>query len=101
MRRKVRSGPSGDAAKKRRARADSVDSPLIQSGDLQGLRDIPEAESESVRELVSEGQAYEAMVVNSIENASAAGAGQVRAREVPADDVPPEYDRQPDEPKEE
>jgi hypothetical protein len=73
----------------------------VQSGDLQGLQDAAEADSESVRELLEEGQAYEASVVNSIENAQSADAGAVRTKQVPEDDVPPEYtDRDLDEPKE-
>jgi len=72
---------------------------IVQSGDLQGLTDDAGADSESVRELLEEGQAYEAMLVNSIENAEP---GPVRTRQVREDDVPPEYtDRDPDEPKEE
>jgi hypothetical protein len=79
-----------------------TDPAIVQSGDLQGLHDVPEADSESVRELLEEGQAYEASVVESIENVQAADAGPVRTKEVPEDDVPPEYtDRDPDEPKEE
>jgi hypothetical protein len=101
MARKVKSGPSDADAHKKRAREEDADPGLIQSGDLQGLRDTPEAESESVRELAAEGQAFEAMVVNSIENSQAADAGEVKTREAPEDDVPPEYvDQPPDEPKE-
>ena len=63
-----------------------------QSGDTQGLSDVEEASSESVLELVEEGQAFEAGIVGGIENAPHADAGPVRTREVPEDDVPPEYD---------
>ena len=34
-----------------------------QSGDTQGLSDVAEADSESVEELVEEGQSYEAEVI--------------------------------------
>ena len=100
MARKVKSGPS-DGAPEPAKSARRTDPATIQSGDLQGLNDVPEADSESVRELLDEGQAYEAMVVNSIENTQSADAGEVRTKEVPEDDVPPEYtDRDPDEPRE-
>ncbi len=62
-----------------------------QSGDLQGLPENPTADSESVRELLEEGQSFEAAVVNGIENAPPADAGEVRTKEVPEDDVPLEY----------
>jgi hypothetical protein len=63
-----------------------------QSGDTQGLSDSEEATSESVRELVEEGQAFEAGIVDSIENAPDADEGPIKTREVREDDVPPEYD---------
>ena len=62
-----------------------------QSGDLQGLPDDAEADSESVRELVAEGQDFEAGVISGVENAPPADEGEVRTREVPEDDVPGEY----------
>jgi hypothetical protein len=63
-----------------------------QSGDTQGLSDTEEASSESVLELVEEGQSFEAGIVAGIENAPDADAGPIRTREVREDDVPPEYD---------
>lgn len=72
-----------------------------QSGDTQGLSGNPEAESESVRELVEEGQFFEASVVSGVENAPPADAGPVKTHEPKADDVPWEYpDHPPDEPAE-
>jgi hypothetical protein len=62
-----------------------------QSGDTQGLSGIPNADSESVKELVEEGQYFEAEVVDAIENAPTSDAGEIRTREVPEDDVPAEY----------
>jgi hypothetical protein len=101
MGRKVKSGPADPAPEPKRS-GTRADPAIVQSGDLQGLNDDPEADSESVRELLEEGQAFEASVVNAIEKAQAAGAGPVRSREAPQDDVPPEYtDRPQDEPKEE
>src|ERR1700675_3171006 len=62
-----------------------------QSGDVQGLSESEEADSESVSELVEEGQDYEAEVVSGVENAPDADRGEVRTHEVPEEDVPPEY----------
>lgn len=62
-----------------------------QSGDLQGLSSLPAADSESVEELLEEGNALEAEVLHGVENAPDADQGQVRTRQVPEDDVPQEY----------
>jgi hypothetical protein len=62
-----------------------------QSGDTQGLSDLEESSFESVEELVEEGQFFEAEVVSGIENAPDADQGPVRTRQVPEDDVSPEY----------
>jgi hypothetical protein len=62
-----------------------------QSGDIQGLSREPSVDSESVEELVEEGQAHEAEVISGVENALDADQGEVRTHEVPADDVPEEY----------
>jgi N utilization substance protein A len=62
-----------------------------QSGDTQGLSDEAEAGSESVEELIEEGQAFEAQVIAGVENAPDADEGEVRPKQVPEDDVPPEY----------
>jgi hypothetical protein len=72
-----------------------------QAGDLQGLSDTAAADSQSVRELAEEGQAFEAAAVDAIENAPSADAGEVTTRQVSEDDVPFEYtDRDADEPQE-
>jgi hypothetical protein len=62
-----------------------------ESGDLQGLSNTASADSESVDELLEEGNAFEAEVVEGVENASDADEGEVRTHEVPEDDVPQEY----------
>jgi hypothetical protein len=62
-----------------------------QSGDTEGLSRRELADSESVEELVEEGQAFEAGVVSGVENAPDADQGPVRTRQVPEDDVPEEY----------
>ena len=72
-----------------------------QSGDLQGLSDVEGEESESVLELIEEGQYFEASVVSGVEDAALADSGPVKTHEVPEDDIPPEYvDQDRDEPKE-
>ena len=67
------------------------ESSIEQSGDLQGLSDVADAESESVRELVEEGQYFEAAVVSGVEDAPEADAGPVKTHRRRMDDVPPEY----------
>jgi hypothetical protein len=62
-----------------------------QSGDLQGLSRLESADSESVDELIEEGNAFEADVVAGVEGAGDADEGEVRTHEVPEDDVPSEY----------
>jgi len=62
-----------------------------QSGDTEGLSRSELADSESVEELLEEGQAFEAGIVEGVENAPDADQGEVRTREVPEDDVPQEY----------
>ena len=62
-----------------------------QSGDTQGIAGGPDVDSESVEELLEEGQSYEAEVVNGVENARDPDQGEVRTREVEEDDVPEEY----------
>jgi hypothetical protein len=62
-----------------------------QAGDLQGLSDRPTANSESVEELLEEGNALEAEAIQGVENALDADEGEVETHEVPEDDVPQEY----------
>ncbi len=62
-----------------------------QSGDLQGLSRAEEADSESVDELLEEGNPFEADVVTGVESADEADEKEVRTHEVPEDDVPDEY----------
>ncbi len=65
-----------------------------QSGDLQGLPTVQDADSESVDELVEEGNAFEADVVAGVEDAEGSDEREVRTHEVPEDDVPGEYEDQ-------
>jgi hypothetical protein len=62
----------------------------LESGDLEGLSNVESADSESVDELLEEGNAFEAGVVWGVED-SRDRTGEVRTREVPEDDVPQEY----------
>jgi len=62
-----------------------------QSGDLQGLSSVQGADSESVDELLEEGNAFEADVVTGVEDAGNADEKEVRTHEVAQDDVPGEY----------
>jgi hypothetical protein len=62
----------------------------LQSGDLQGLSNDEVADSESVDELLEEGNAFEAGIVAGVEDSRDKG-GRVKTREVPVDDVPGEY----------
>ena len=58
---------------------------------MQGLSNVEGADSESVDELIQEGNAFEADVVTGVEEAGNADEREVRTREVPEDDVPGEY----------
>src|SRR5882724_11147489 len=49
-----------------------------QSGDLQGLSSVEGADSESVAELLEEGNAFEAAVVSGVENAENTDPSEVR-----------------------
>jgi len=63
----------------------------VQSGDLQGMSDVADADSESVKELIEQGNAYEADAIDGVENAKDADVSEVTTRQVPEDDVPEEY----------
>lgn len=58
---------------------------------MQGLSQPEAADSESVEELLEEGNAFEAGVVSGVEDAENANEKEVRTHEVPEDDVPGEY----------
>jgi len=63
----------------------------LESGDLQGLSNVESVDSESVEELVEEGNAFEAGIVAGVEDSQGRDGQEVRTREVPEDDVPGEY----------
>ena len=103
VRKKAIGAKTASALKKRvREKSQSVDTVAFspegsvarsgrQSGDLQGLSSVESADSESVGELIEEGNAFEADVVTGVEDAGNADEKEVRTHEVPEDDVPGEY----------
>jgi hypothetical protein len=100
---KATGGKSAGKTRKRiRGKSDDVDTVAFepaglgarsggQSGDLQGLSDREGADSESVDELLEEGNAFEAEVVKGVQDAGNADEREVHTHEVPEDDVPGEY----------
>lgn len=62
-----------------------------QAGDTQGIPSAVDVDSESVEELLEEGQTFEAEVVSGVEGAHDPDQGEVRTRQVPENDVPEEY----------
>jgi hypothetical protein len=62
-----------------------------QSGNLEGLSRAEQADSESVDELVEEGNAFEAGAVAGVEEADDQDTREVHTHEVAEDDVPDEY----------
>ena len=59
--------------------------------DFQGLSRTEEADSESIDDLVEEGNVFEAGAVAGVEEADNADEKEVHTHEVPEDDVPEEY----------
>jgi hypothetical protein len=62
-----------------------------QGGSLQGLSGRAGANSESVDELLEEGNSFEAEIVKGVQDAGDDEEGEVHTHEVPEDDVPEEY----------
>jgi hypothetical protein len=98
------SGKKKSAARRTARRREEVINPITpsgrrglgaesggQSGDTQGLSRREYDDSESVEELLEEGQYAEAEAVSGVENARDADQGEVRTRQFPEDDVPEEY----------
>ena len=77
--------------KKRHNHLEADSSSAGQSGDDQGLPHDATADSESVEELVDEGNAFESGVVVGVENSKDASVSEVTTRQFPEDDVPEEY----------
>lgn len=64
-----------------------------QSGDTQGLPDEAEGSSESVVELIEEGQTLEAELLLGLEEAPDADVAEVHTKQVPGDGMSPEERR--------
>jgi N utilization substance protein A len=79
------------SAKNKRNQDDLGTNSAGQSGDTQQISDVAGADSESVAELVEEGNAFEADAIEGVENAKDPDVSEVTTREVPEDDVPQEY----------
>ena len=63
----------------------------VRSADFEGLSRAERANSESVDELVEEGNVFEAGAVAGVEEADDADEKEVHTHELPEDDVPEEY----------
>jgi hypothetical protein len=99
----LKRAPKKKAAKKRpRGKADSAE--LVgfqrkglgsftggQAGDTQGISRRRGIDSESVTELLEEGQTFEAEAVAGVENAADPDVSEVVTHQLPEDDVPEEY----------
>jgi len=88
------------AVKKRTREREQVENPVTpatptlrgrQSGDLQGISARERADSESVDELLEEGNTFEAGVISGVEEANDDETAEVHTHEFPEDDVPEEY----------
>lgn len=62
-----------------------------QAGDIQQLENVADVSSESVEELVEEGNGLEANFVQGVEDAQDPDVAEVTTRQVPEDDIPAEY----------
>jgi len=94
---KKKSVPAANRKKPVRStqRSDSWDregaTPAQRAEDFQGLSRAEQADSESVDELVEEGNVFEAGAVAGVEEADNEDTREVHTHEVPEDDVPEEY----------
>lgn len=94
--------PKGNAARRKKTparrprqfeatKASAAESAFDQTGDLEGLSRAEQADSESVEELVEEGNVFEAGAAAGVERADDQDTREVQTRELPEDDVPDEY----------
>ena len=102
VRRRTSAGKTASRKRRLRGKSEIVDAVVFeprglgarsggQSGDLQGLSAVEGAASESVEELLEEGNSFEADIVKGVEDAQGADENEVETHEVPEDDVPEEY----------
>jgi len=71
----------GMFGRNRRAHDDRERNGDVQSGDVQQMSDVANADSESVKELVEEGSALEAAAVDGVENAKDPDVSEVTTHE--------------------
>jgi hypothetical protein len=64
---------------------------IVDAGDLQGISVTEDVDSESVAELVDEGQGFEAGIVGGVEDAPNADQGEMKPRKVPTGIVTGKY----------
>ena len=99
---KRRMGKTVISKRKRGSRERAANSPLSDQtltragrpspqSDFRGLSRAAEADSESVEELVEEGNIVESGAVAGVEEADSEDEREVHTRELPEDDVPEEY----------
>jgi hypothetical protein len=97
---RIKSAPKNASKKKPNAKErifdSSISTPRNAQGlpgdsDSQGLSEVESADSESVGELLDEGNTFEAEAVKGVEQADDEDGREVRTREFPEDDVPQEY----------
>ena len=89
--RKKRPSVSAETDVKREFRRRNTAAAARQSSDFKGLSRTEEAGSESVDELVEEGNIFEAGAIAGVEEADSSDEREVHTHEVPEDDVPEEY----------
>ena len=75
----------------RNRRLTRTETPQPLQSDFRGLSRAEEANSESVDELVEEGNVFEAGAVAGVEEADNSDEREVHTHELPEDDVPDEY----------
>jgi hypothetical protein len=78
-------------AKSQQDRNERATNSAGQSGDIQQLSDTAGPDSESVVQLLEEGNSFEAAVVEGVQNAKDPDTAEVTTHQVPEDDVPAEY----------
>ena len=100
MKKKAASKKAVAKAPRRIREKEQVENPVVaatstrsgkQSGDFQGISRREAADSESVDELLEEGNTFEAGVVGGVEEADDDETAEVHTHQVPEDDVPDEY----------
>lgn len=74
-----------------RTLSEGTRTPARQSEDFEGVSRAEQADSESVDELVEEGNLFEAGAVTGVQEADGADEREVHTHELPEDDVPEEY----------